>query len=107
MKKLWWIKRTQCDAASDDEIKKDKVNLNLQPNQNVILECRGRIEGEYPIYIPRNHPLARKLVQQAHLSTLQGRVEMTMAKIRDCYWIPKLRQLVKRVRTECWGCKRF
>ena len=30
-----------------------------------------------------------------------------MAKIRDCYWIPKLRQPVKRVRTECWGCKRF
>ena len=105
--RLWWIKRAQCDAASDDEIKKDRVNLNLQPNQNAILECRGRIEGEYPIYIPRNHPLARKLVQQAHLSTLHGGVRMTMAKIRDCYWIPKLRQLVKRVRTECWGCKRF
>ena len=32
---------------------------------------------------------------------------MTMAKIRELYWIPRLRQLVKRVRTECWGCKRF
>ena len=32
---------------------------------------------------------------------------MTMAKIRELYWIPRLRQLVKRVRTECWACKRF
>ena len=30
-----------------------------------------------------------------------------MAKIRDHYWIPKQRQLVKRVRNYCWGCKRF
>ncbi|XP_028418970.1 uncharacterized protein LOC114544572 [Dendronephthya gigantea] len=30
-----------------------------------------------------------------------------MAAIRETYWIPKLRQLVKRVRSECWGCKRF
>ena len=30
-----------------------------------------------------------------------------MAKIRELYWIPRLQQVVKRVRTECWGCKRF
>ena len=84
------------------------MNLNLKPNEGGILECRGRIEGEYPIYILQSHPFARKLVERAHHSTLHGGVGMTMAKIREhYYWIPKLRQLVKRVRTECWGCKRF
>jgi hypothetical protein len=52
----WWIKRAQCDATNKDEIGKDGVNLNLQPNEGGILECRGRIEGEYPIYIPQSHP---------------------------------------------------
>ena len=59
------------------------------------------------MYIPRNHPFARKVVERAHHSTLHGGVGMTMAKFRELYWIPRLRQLVKRVRTECWGCKRF
>ena len=30
-----------------------------------------------------------------------------MAAIREQYWIPTLRQLVKSVRSACWGCKRF
>ena len=103
----WWIKRAQRDATNN-EIGKGEVNLNLKPNEGGILECRGRIEGEDPIYIPQSHPFARKLVERAHHSTLHGGVAMTMAKIREhYYWIPKLRQLVKRVRTECWGCKRF
>ena len=41
----WWIKRAQNDAANDDEVKKDEVNLNLQLNHIAILECRGRMVG--------------------------------------------------------------
>ena len=103
----WWIVRAQRDETSSDEFKHDQVNLNLKPNNDGILECRGRIEGEFPIYLPRNHPFTRKLVEQAHLMTLHGGVAMTMAKVREVYWISKLRQQVKRVRSECWGCKRF
>ena len=91
VQRLWWIKRTQKDVAGIDEIKEDKTNLNLQPNEDGILECRGRIEGEYPIYLPKDHPFTSKLVEQAHLLTLHGGVAMTMAKIRESYWVPKLR----------------
>ena len=107
VQRMWWIRRAQQDAGSDDETEKNRINLNLQPNEDGILECRGRIVGEYPTYLPQNHPFSRKLIEQAHLRTLHGGVGMTMAKVRECYWIPKLRQLVKRIRSECWGCKRF
>jgi len=30
-----------------------------------------------------------------------------MANIRERYWIPRLRRLVKKVRSSCNGCKRF
>ena len=30
-----------------------------------------------------------------------------MAAVREQFWIPKLRSLVKSVRSECYGCKRF
>ena len=90
-----------------DEIKEDRTNLNLPPNRDRVLECLGRIEGEYPIYLPKNHPFTRKLVEQAHMSTFHDGATMTMAKIKESYWVPKLRRLVKRVRSNCWGCKRF
>ena len=43
----------------------------------------------------------------AHLQTLHGGVSLTMAKIREKYWIPRLRRQTKRVINECRGCKRF
>jgi hypothetical protein len=104
---LWWTKKAQQDAAINGEIEKSKVQLNLQLNGEGVLECRGRIDGDYPIFLPQDHLFTRKLVEQAHLTTLHGGVAMTMANIRDHYWVPKLRQLVKRVRSDCWGCKRF
>ena len=30
-----------------------------------------------------------------------------MAKVRSKYWVPTLRQLVKRVLRQCYGCKKF
>ena len=104
---LWWTKRTQRDATINGEIEKSKIQLNLQPNDAGVLECRERIEGDYPVFLPQNHLFTRKLVEQVHLTTLHGGVGMTMAKVRDQYWVPKLRHLVKRVRSDCWGCKRL
>ena len=40
-------------------------------------------------------------------SALDGGVITTMAKVRDKFWIPKLRQITKRVLRSCHGCKRF
>ena len=105
--KSWWIKRAQLVARQDSRFEADQLHLNLQPNDDGILECRGRIHGEFPIYLPDNHPFTSSLVRQAHISTLHGGVGMTMAKIREHHWVPRLRQLVKKIRSKCQGCKRF
>ena len=39
--------------------------------------------------------------------TLHGGVGLTMAFIRRDYWIPRLRQLTKKVINGCFGCKKF
>ena len=103
----WWIRRVQRDAKTSPRFEQDQLQLNLQPNQQRILECRGRLEGEYPIYLPDDHPFTSKLVHQAHLVTLHGGVGLTMGRLRERYWVPRLRRLVKKVRGKCWGCKRF
>ena len=85
----------------------DKLQLNLQPNGEKILECRGRIQGRYPIYLPDDSLFAEKLVRHAHQRTLHWGLGLTMAEVREKYWIPRLRKLTKKVVKSCWGCKRF
>lgn len=63
------------------------------------------MQGIYPIYVPDSTVFAEKLVQLAHLATLG--VSLTMAKVREQHWIPRLRCLVKKLIEQCYGCKRF
>ena len=81
--KSWWIKRAQHAARQDSRFETDQLHLNLHPNDEGILECRGRIQGGFPIYPPDNHPFTSSLVRQAHISTLHCGDGMTMAKIRE------------------------
>ena len=54
-----------------------------------------------------------KLVEHAHNVTLHGGVGLTrgvgltMAKVRESHWIPRLRRLTRRVIKNCFGCRRF
>ena len=45
-------------------------------------ECRGRIQGDYPIYIPKDSLLAEKIVQVAHIRTIHGGVSLTMGEVK-------------------------
>ena len=96
----WWIKRVQQEADRRGEIEGVKVLLNLQPNDTGVLECRVRIAGQYPIFLPEKSEFTRKVVEQAHLTTLHGGVASTMARVRERYWVPKLRRMVKKARSD-------
>ena len=101
--RLHWERQAQKSC----EIEKDRVALNLQLNQEGLLECRGRLQGDYPVYLPDSSLFSQRVVEEAHLQTLHRGVGLTMAKVRSRYWIPKLRKLVKKVRRSCHGCKSF
>ena len=57
--------------------------------------------------MPPSAVLSEKLVQDACMLTLHGGVGLTIALIRRDYWIPRLRQLTKKVINGCFGCKKF
>ena len=101
----FWVQRVQ--KRSSDALENDRSKLNLQENDEGVLECRGRIQGINPTYLPDTSTLAEKFVQHAHKTTLHGGVGLTMAKVRELHWIPRLRRLVNRVIRRCSGCKRF
>ncbi|XP_028407828.1 uncharacterized protein LOC114530405 [Dendronephthya gigantea] len=103
----WWIRRVQERYSMTEKFRDDELSLNLQRNHEGIYECRGRIQGTYPVYLPPKVVLSEKMVQDAHELTLHGGVGLTMALVRHDYWIPRLRQLARSVNTRCYGCKKF
>ena len=101
-----WVKRAQAAYSKTEQFEEGKLRLNLQKNSRGLYECRGRIQGDYPIYL-LNSILSEKMVMAAHRRTLHGGVGLTMAAIRSRYWISTLKQLAKRMMKRCYGCKRF
>lgn len=104
---VFWVKRVQTRASLDKHYQEDQLQLNLRPNSEGVLECRGRSQGHHPVYLPDSQRYTEKFVTQAHLERLHGGVVSAMAKLREQYWVPRLRRLTKRVVKNCHGCRRF
>ena len=99
--------RVQSRCNGIKKFEEEKLQLNLQVDKRGIFECRGRVQGDFPVYLPDGDIFTEKLVAHAHVETLHGGVGLTMTKVRQTYWIPRLRSLTKRVIRRCHGCKRF
>ena len=76
---------------------KSRKQRNLQLNCDNIYECRGRIQGDYPIYLPRSVALSEKIIMEAHWKNLHEGVAWTMPEVRSLFSIPVLRKLTKPV----------
>ena len=83
------------------------TNTDLEKGDDGVLRYVGRIPNYKPILLERNHPLVKSLIQACHLKTLHGGVAVTMSKVRERFWIQKLRFIVKKVLHNCNLCKRF
>ena len=102
-----WVKRVQEEVSDDPKFKQHVSQFNLMQDHRGIYVCIGRIQGVYPVYLPMDSKFTEKIVMNAHLTTLHGGVGLTMTRIREHYWIPRLRQLTKKTIRSCFGCKHF
>ena len=76
-----WKKRAQLEGAKSVNYERDSLQLNLQLNDENLLECRVRIQGVYPVYLPDTAVYTEKFVEEPHESTLHGGTQLTMAKV--------------------------
>ena len=60
----------QSRHEGDAHFQEEKLRLNLQPNDSGLCECRGCVQGDYPLYLPDDELFTQKLVE--HLKTLHG-----------------------------------
>ncbi len=62
--RIFWVKRVQTRATADKHYQEDRLQPNLQPNKDGILECLGRNQGHFSVYLPDRQCFTEKLVTQ-------------------------------------------
>lgn len=79
-----------------------------------ILRVGGRIaaassphELKHPAIIPRQTRFSRMLIYDAHRKTRCGGVQLVSQVLRAQYWIPRMRDEVRRYIHKCVSCARF
>ncbi|XP_075977359.1 uncharacterized protein LOC142977365 [Anticarsia gemmatalis] len=88
--------------------------LHPYVNDKGIIRVGGRLknsilppEMKNPAILPRDSRFTRLLVEQAHLATLHGGARLTLAYIRQRYWIVGGNRLVKAILRHCVRCHRY
>ncbi|XP_025991647.2 uncharacterized protein LOC113004001 [Solenopsis invicta] len=64
-------------------------------------------DERHPVLLPGDSHLARLVVEDCHRRTLHGGVQMTLGMIRQRYWIPRGRAVVKTWLRRCVVCVRW
>lgn len=78
------------------------------------MRCKGRLEyadlpteGKEPIILPKDHHLTFLQIQRCHKKVLHCGVKGTLAELRTKFWVPKGRQVVKKMLSRCVTCKKW
>ena len=90
------IAQAECGGSKSPHLKKDSSGL---------WRYHGRVPDYNPIFIPRKHLLAEKIIENRHRQNLHGGVQSTIAKVREQFWIPRIRRLTNRIRSQCNICR--
>ncbi|XP_043654518.1 uncharacterized protein LOC122620904 isoform X3 [Drosophila teissieri] len=88
------------------------LNLNPFLDADGIMRSCGRLtasdslsyDERHPILLAYHSKLAELLVTFTHRISIHGGNQLMVRLIRTRYWIPKLRNLIKRVTTTCKVC---
>ncbi|XP_074624492.1 uncharacterized protein LOC141882446 [Acropora palmata] len=78
----------------------------VKEEKSSILKCAGGVSGYNPTYL-EDGPFVRKLIQHVHTQVKHLGVANTMAALREEWWVPRLRALVKKLIRRCNVCKVF
>ena len=96
----FWITHAQA-------VRVPKSDVNLEKDEDGILRCVSRVPGYYPIFLPQECELTSLVALKVHKQMLHGGVSVTMCRMREQFWVPKLRSWTKKVIQNCNVCKRY
>lgn len=62
---------------------------------------------KHPILLPREHHLTKLIISRIHSYTLHGGIKLTLATLRQNYWITNARTTIRGVIHRCIICHRY
>ena len=101
---------------SGQKVSKSSKLLPLSPfmNDERVLCVGGRLKfanvprtSKNQMIVSKSHYLARLIIIDIHQRNLHTGREQTLCLIRNVYWIPSCRGLIRTVLKECLYCKRY
>ena len=116
------IKQTQKESypmehASMSKGTRGQTNLMKQLGlfmDEGLIRCKGRIQyadvdesTKFPILLPSSHVVTSLLIVKCHKLCLHYGVNYVLAYMRRYWWIPRMRQTIKKVHARCLVCKRL
>ncbi|XP_049523124.1 uncharacterized protein LOC119452753 [Dermacentor silvarum] len=116
-----WFKQMQTDTYAKEraqlevgqDLDKTSSIRDLHPfiDEKGVMRIRTRLQNaevtyneKTPVLLPSNHPVTRLVILQAHKTVLHGGVGDTLNELRARFWVPRVRQAVKRVLRKCVIC---
>ena len=127
--KLYWIKEMQkecfaqelaylnnSDVKNPNEVPTLVNNLDLFLDSKGVIRSRGRIGKTLkydfdvlnPVLLAKDHRLTQLIVEFYHQKCKHLGIQTTLNTVRTSgFWIPRMRQVVKRILGLCMTCRRF
>ena len=90
----------------------DQFNLFL--DEHGVLRCRSRVNkssvidsGKNPILLPPGNHYVFLLIQESHRKVFHNGTRETLNLLRQTYWVPRGREMVKKYVRKCLLCKKL
>ena len=95
-------------------VSKDSKLLSLHP---LLIDNITRVGGRnkhanvpfnqrHQMIIHKNHPLSKLIIKHIHVSNFHCGREQTLSILRNKYWIPNVRGLIRKIITDCLHCRK-
>ena len=109
-----WIKAAQRELKCQENYKQLSNKFGLIEDHKGVIRCRGRleyadlpVEAKEPVMLPKDHHLTFLQILRCHKKVHHCGVKSTLAELRTKFWVPKGRQVVKKILSQCVTCKKW
>ena len=100
-------------AISSDTRNNLQKQLGLYIDEQGLLRCKGRLDNSdltegarRPVLLPNMEHFTHLIIERTHKQSLHTGVSQTLSQIRNKFWIPKGRSVVRQVIQKCSVCRR-
>ena len=109
-----WLLDNQASITKNKEFSDLVRNLNLKEDESGLLRSFSGLknakipfDAKAPVFINRNHKLAKLIVCYAHLKVLRRGIKQTLTEMRSMHWISRGRSFVEKLLHPCTVCKKL